>query len=72
MLLNQSNNVEYEKCPPCNAPSRIYMVIDIGTQETEFEGVKHMRRQVRINWELPTKLMADGRPFARSVRYHAR
>ena len=44
-------------------------VIDLGTQETEFEGTKDHKRQVRIGWELPTERMSDGRPFTIGKTY---
>jgi hypothetical protein len=39
--------------------------IDMGTQET----IYGPKRQVRLRWELPTELMADGRPFTISQTY---
>jgi len=43
-------------------------VIDIGTQQGEYEGKINHRRQVIIGWELPNELMTDGeyagKPFA--------
>lgn len=44
-------------------------VIDLGTQETNYEGNVDHKRQVRIGWELPTERMSDGRPFTIGKTY---
>jgi hypothetical protein len=35
--------------------ARVYQVIDLGTHEAEFEGIKKMRSLVRISFELPNE-----------------
>lgn len=50
-------------------------IIDIGTQEGEYQGRVTKRRQVIIGWELPTEIMAEGasagKPFVISKFYTA-
>lgn len=43
--------------------------VDLGTQETEWQGQKKVKRQVTIGWELPEERMEDGRPFTISKTY---
>lgn len=46
-----------------------YRVVDLGTQETNYNGqVKH-QRLLLLSWELPDELMEDGRPFTINKRY---
>jgi hypothetical protein len=47
---------------------RCYMVVDLGTQDTSFQGKPKKTHKVLIAWELAEK-MEDGRPFAISSRY---
>lgn len=46
-----------------------YRFIDLGTQETEFNGQKKHQRKVLMGWELPDELMEDGKPFIVQQRY---
>lgn len=43
--------------------------VDLGTQKSEFKGVKSQKRKVRLVWELPTTLMEDNKPFIISKYY---
>lgn len=46
-----------------------YRVIDLGTQQIEWNGsIKHQRK-VLISWELPDEKMEDGQPFTIHQRY---
>ena len=54
---------EFETVPEGTHLATCYRVIDLGTQETSFEGQKSTKRQVMLSWELPKELMSDGRPF---------
>lgn len=46
-----------------------YRFIDLGTQETEYQGQKKHQRKVLMGWELPDELMEDGKPFVIQQRY---
>lgn len=41
-----------------------YMVVDIGTQKTSFEGEEKEVRQVIIGWELPDEKTDEGKPLS--------
>jgi hypothetical protein len=51
---------DYEQAPVGTHVARCVRLIDIGTQENEYEGRKSSRRQVVIGWELPDELMTKG------------
>jgi hypothetical protein len=65
----------YEQPPVGTAIARCYRIIDLGTQEGEFQGKKTWKRQVVFTWELPTELMTEGdhagQPFSTSKFYTA-
>jgi hypothetical protein len=54
----------YELCPAGTHFARCWQIIDLGTQKTTYQGVVSMKRLVQIGWEIPSELMADGRPFS--------
>lgn len=60
-----SQQGSFEEPPTGNHIIRCYRMIDLGTQPAqEFQGkIKAPRNQVFVGFELPTELMADGRPF---------
>lgn len=62
----------YETIPEGVYKGRVYYILDLGTQEEEdFKTkAKKFTRKVRIAYEFPTKLMADGRPFATGRDYN--
>lgn len=47
---------------------RCYMVADLGTQDTSFQGKPKKAHKVLLSWEL-AQPMEDGRPFSISSRY---
>lgn len=46
-------------------------IIDLGVQNTTFQGQPRQDHQVLFTWELPTQKMEDGRPFVQSRTYTA-
>jgi hypothetical protein len=46
-----------------------YRVIDLGTQQSNFNGETKLAHKVLLSWELPDEKMDDGRPFAISQSY---
>ena len=46
-----------------------YRVIDLGTQQIDWQGTVKHQHKVMLSWELPDELMDDGRPFTISKRY---
>lgn len=58
--------------PPSGTfPAICYRLIDLGTQETVYQGEKKHQRKISISWEIadPETKMEDGRPFTISQRY---
>lgn len=47
---------------------RCYMVADLGTQDTSFQGKPKKAHKILLSWEL-AETMEDGRPFSISSRY---
>lgn len=56
----------FEVVPEGVYKARIFYLVDLGTQEDKNIKTQEVKftRKVRIVYELPTKLMSDGRPFA--------
>lgn len=69
LLATAGDTKEFELCPAGNHVARCYSVVDLGYQDTEWQGVHKSVRKVRISWELPSELMDDGRPFSVSANY---
>lgn len=64
-------SIERELPPTGNHPARLIWELDLGVQETNFNGEKKVRRQVLLGWELVNELMRDGRPFMACRTYSA-
>ncbi len=49
------------KIPPAGThPARCISIIDLGTQEIEWQGKKKSQRKIRFSWELPLELEVFG------------
>jgi hypothetical protein len=56
--------------PPAGTHMAIcYRVIDLGTQQTEYQGQTKHQHKVQLSWELPDERMEDGKPFTVHQRY---
>lgn len=56
--------------PPAGTHMAVcYRVIDLGTQDTTYNGQAKRQHKVLISWEMPDEKMSDGRPFTISQRY---
>jgi hypothetical protein len=51
-----SGGSSYEPIPAGTYLARCYSMVQIGTVEEEFQGLKKMVNKVRITWELPTEM----------------
>lgn len=71
MKWTDTGGKEFEQAPIGNHAARCVSIIDLGTQEGEWQGKPLSRRQVVLQWELPDELMEDGRPFLVSKFYTA-
>jgi hypothetical protein len=63
-----SGNGDFENPEPGSYVGTCYKIIDIGTQEGEYQGQKTSKRQCIIGWEL-NENMSDGKPFVVSKFY---
>jgi hypothetical protein len=70
MILKDTGGGDFENPEPGTYAAICYKIIDIGTQEGEYQGQKNNRRQLIIGWEL-NENMSDGRPFVMSKFYTA-
>lgn len=69
MRMPTNSGGDFTPPPEGTHPARCYRVVDLGTQETNFQGqVKHQRKVI-VSWELPTEPMEDGKPFTVHQRY---
>jgi len=68
-----SGGSTFEQAPVGTHIARCIKLIDLGTQEGEYQGVKNSKRQCVITWELPGTLMTEGeskgKPFTVSKFY---
>lgn len=71
MGFNASNSgLSFEMVPEGVHIARCYKMIDIGTQNSEFQGVKSKKHKIIIAWELlGDEKMEDGRPYSQQQRY---
>jgi hypothetical protein len=62
----------FEKAPSGSHIATCYQIVDLGSQISPFtddKGEHKVSRKIRIVWELPNALMADGRPFTIGKEY---
>lgn len=62
-----SPSADFEQVPPGTHLAACYRVLDLGTQESRFDGKK--KHQVRVTWELVDEMMRNGQPFSISKNY---
>jgi hypothetical protein len=55
---------DFEMTPAGTHVAICYRVIDLGTQEVDFQGKLKHQRKIMISWELPQELMETGEPFS--------
>lgn len=56
MEYTASETKKYKQVPVGTHTGICYMIVDIGTQEVDFEGTTSQKRQVIIGWETPDEL----------------
>lgn len=76
LVASDTGGGDFKRVPAGVFSARCFSVIDLGTQETEFQGSTKTQRKVQIFWELygedeeGNKLVTDeGEPMAISKRY---
>jgi hypothetical protein len=60
---------DFEIAPAGSHLAVCYRVIDLGTQQSSYQGEITLYRKLLIMWELPDERMSDGRPFIISSQY---
>lgn len=72
LTVKQGAGGEFELVPEGQYTARCFKVIDLGTQEVEWQGESKLQPKVMITWEiLDDPKMKDGRPFAVTKQYTA-
>ena len=69
MKLPKNDSKVYQIVPAGNHLAVCFSVVDLGTQEIEYQGEIKRQHKIRISWELVDELMEDGRPFVVSQKY---
>lgn len=66
-LPKESN--DFELTPAGTYVATCYRVIDLGTQQSEYQGKQKRQKKISLSWELTEEKMKDGRPFTIHKRY---
>ena len=73
MIVTGSNapKKEFKIAPAGSWPARLYRIIDLGTQTTEYMGQTKMLRKVKFFWELHGDDLKtdDGKPLIQTRNY---
>lgn len=59
----------FELPPAGTHVATCYRVIDLGTQQIEYQGQKKRQYKIMLSWELTDEKMSDGRPFSTHKKY---
>lgn len=68
-IMAKKSESSFELTPAGTHTGRCYMVVDLGTQKTVWQGQEKKQHKVLLGFELPDEKMSDGRPFAISNQY---
>lgn len=60
---------EFKPVPSGAHAAICYQVVDLGTQQSTFNGETKIQRKILLRWEIPAEMMDDGRPFSIGKRY---
>jgi hypothetical protein len=73
VFLPEPSGKAFTPPPAGNHVAICYRLLDLGTQATEWQGVKKMAHKIMLSWELPNELMTEGElaghPFTIHQRY---
>jgi len=70
LITDSGNSGNFENPLAGSYGATCRQIIDLGTQESDYQGVKSHKHQILVGWELD-ELMEDGRPFVVSKFYTA-
>lgn len=73
MIITTDSSSTFTPCPAGSFPARCCRIIDMGTQEVEFQGETKHQRKVLIQFEVldPDTFTDDGKPYMVGKRYTA-
>lgn len=69
MYMPPNNGGDFTPPPAGTHLAVCYRVIDLGTQQVDWQGETKQQHKLMLSWELPDEKMDDGRPFSISQRY---
>ncbi len=69
MSLVMPEETKAELCPTGSHIGTCYWVIDLGTQETNYDGKPSKKHRLLIAWELAEEVRSDGNPFTMRKKY---
>ena len=69
MYVPEPNDKQFELPPAGTHLAACYRVVDLGTQDSSYNGQPKRQHKIMLSWEIPDEKMADGRPFTISQRY---
>lgn len=68
-LVMPKASVDYDPPPEGSHVAVCHRVIDLGTQESNYQGQISQKHKILISWELSEEMMQDGRPFTIGKSY---
>lgn len=68
LTVSETKSANFEMPPPGPVAGRCSRLIDLGSQESDYQGEKKMQRKLLITWEL-AELRTDGTPHIISRRF---
>jgi hypothetical protein len=63
---------EFEMTPADTHLAVCYRLIDLGTQQSDYQGQVKRQHKIMLSWELPNALMQDGDNAGKPFTYHQR
>ena len=69
MQMPPNTGGDFEPPPAGTHLAICYRIIDLGTQQVDFQGTKKLQHKIMLSWELPDEKMDDGEPFTVHQRY---
>lgn len=69
LTLPKNSGKEFETAPSGTFPATCYRLIDLGTQQIEWQGKIKRQPKIMLSWELSDEMMSDGKPFSIHKRY---
>lgn len=68
-LLPKETGGDFERVPAGTYPATCYRLIELGTQQVEWQGTIKHQFKIMLSWEIGDERMGDGRPFTVHQHY---